>query len=105
MSSGLNLDDPLFDAGIQVMIEQIVNLSIDDYVNTFVYFRKHQDADPNSLPIVERKILEKECEHFFLQEYETMTGKDGERIMRILKEEGKKRKSYVNRKWASLICA
>ncbi len=104
MSGKLCMSDPLFDAGIQLMVEQIVNLSITDYINTFVYFKKHQDLDPDSLPMMERRILEKECEHFFLQEYEAMTGKDGERIMRMLKEEGKKRRSYVNRKWASLIC-
>ncbi len=100
MGSLVCRDDPVFDEGIRMMIEEIVNLSIVDYMNAIIFLDKSQNGDPLCIPVLKREALKNDCKKFFLHEYEMMAGSDGERKMREYEQEAHKRKSYINRKWA-----
>ncbi len=100
MGSLVCRDDPVFDEGIRMMVEEIVNLSIVDYMNAIIFLDNTQNEDPLYIPAFKRRMLKKDCENFFLHEYEMMTGSDGERKMREYEQEAHRRKHYINRKWA-----
>lgn len=94
-------DGPLPDAGIKKMIVAIVNKAIVDYVNSIIFFKKHPSADPLSARASEYRRSIKDCEEFFLYEYEYMKGEgDGQVLLKNLREIAQARSTYVNRCWA-----
>lgn len=98
MSGRLPMYDPLFDARIEDLVAEIVNLGVVDYINALIYLKKNSSKDPLAYDMIRRRLLVKECEQFFLEEYEYMTGKDGEKKMRECKKFAQERTTHINRK-------
>lgn len=98
MSGRLPMYDPLFDARIEDLVAEIVNLGVVDYINALIYLKKNSSRDPLAYDMIRRRSLVKECEQFFLEEYEYMTGKDGEEKMRECKKFVQERTTHINRK-------
>lgn len=93
-------DDPIFNEGMRKMIKEIVNLSIVEYINAIIFLKKNRDKDPLESCVLKRKWIIRDCERFFLFNYEYMTGKDGEKAMEQYKTIARERKTYINREWA-----
>ena len=92
-------DDPIFNEGIRKMIAEIINLSIVEYINAIIFIKKNKNKDPLDSCILEKKWIIKDCERFFIFDYEYMTGKDGEKAMEQCRTVANKRKSYMSREW------
>lgn len=93
-------DSAILDEGIREMVAEIVNMSIVDYMNAIIFFNKNKKASPSSNQAIERKRTMRDCEVFFQNDYECMTGRDGEKAMKHYETLAAKRDSYVNRKWS-----